>query len=310
MSATISSIRSVLIRTCMANVQKEISQLEHWLNNLSDDVSVHIPSHPIHSHDEQFELSNLNRVIERLVDETVNQRNTLNNILERLDNLEGFSRPNREVFIDENVKNCINHNDPWIDNNCEPLANEVVGEDDISEPIYTRPKSLSVESSVGTPSIIPDIPEDKSIIPDIDSDDDNDDKIEKVEFTPLQTNSKESDKTSITIKEEEEEQVEEEQVEEEQVEEDEKVVVEERKEVVETNSEIIKDTTEKHIQEEEEEEEDESEQEFEEIEYKGIRYYKDNENFIYSVDDEDQPSENPVGYWKEKIQSIAFYKTK
>jgi hypothetical protein len=48
--------------------------------------------------------------------------------------------------------------------------------------------------------------------------------------------------------------------------------------------------------------------EIEEIEYKGIRYYKDNENFIYAVNEDDEPSENPVGYWKVKTQTIAFYK--
>ena len=50
-----SSIRSVLIRTCMGNIQKEISQLEHWLNNLSDDAPTPIPSQPpVHSYDEHI----------------------------------------------------------------------------------------------------------------------------------------------------------------------------------------------------------------------------------------------------------------
>ena len=49
--------------------------------------------------------------------------------------------------------------------------------------------------------------------------------------------------------------------------------------------------------------------ELEEITYKNIAYYKDNENFIYSIIN-DEPSEIPVGYWKEKTQTIAFYKNK
>ena len=356
MSTTMSSIRSVLIRTCMANVQKEVSQLEHWLNNLSDDSPAHIPSHPtsnpIHTYDEHFELSSLNRVIERLTEEVSNQRHTLNNILERLDNLEGFRRPDREVFIDENHNQPSNHNDPWLDNNCEPLANELIGEeDDISEPLYTHNnKSLSAKSSVGTPSIIPDIPEDKSVIPDIDSDNEDD----KVSFPPQTIHSNQSSKNVVTqdvtehAEEEEEaeeteteeteteeteteeteteteetEEVEEEEEEEVEVEvevETEEVVVETKEKVVEEvnvpekseDNEVKKEEEEQGEEEEEEEEgEEEDGQEFEEIEYKGVRYYKDNENFIYSVDEEDQPSENPVGYWKEKTQTIAFYKTK
>jgi predicted nucleic acid-binding Zn-ribbon protein len=108
----------------MANVQKEISQLEHWLNNLSDETPTNIPSQPNHSYDDHFEFSNLNRIIERLAEDVSNQRHTLNNILERLDNLEGFQRPDREVFIDENTNQ--HTNDPWLDNHCEPLENEVI----------------------------------------------------------------------------------------------------------------------------------------------------------------------------------------
>ena len=53
------SIRSVLIRTCMANIQKEVSQLEHWLNNLSDETPVHIPSQHAPSFDDHVELSHI-----------------------------------------------------------------------------------------------------------------------------------------------------------------------------------------------------------------------------------------------------------
>ena len=49
--------------------------------------------------------------------------------------------------------------------------------------------------------------------------------------------------------------------------------------------------------------------ELEEIVYKNITYYKDAENFIYSILN-DEPSENPVGYWKEIINSVVFYKNK
>ena len=53
------------------------------------------------------------------------------------------------------------------------------------------------------------------------------------------------------------------------------------------------------------EEEEEEEQEVEEITYNGETYYKDADGFIYRPDDD-----TPIGYWKEKTQSIAFYRTK
>jgi len=100
------------------------------------------------------------------------------------------------------------------------------------------------------------------------------------------------------VEEEEEEEEEVEVVEEEQEEEEVEVVEEEEEEEVEI------------VEEEEEEEEDEEGLELEELTYKGVKYYMDGEGFIYTIDDEEQPSENPVGYWKGNTKSIAFYKTK
>ena len=49
--------------------------------------------------------------------------------------------------------------------------------------------------------------------------------------------------------------------------------------------------------------------ELEEFIYNKVKYYKDGENFIYSIHN-DEPSDNPVGYWKEKTKVVAFYKNK
>ena len=57
--------------------------------------------------------------------------------------------------------------------------------------------------------------------------------------------------------------------------------------------------------EEVEEEEVVEEQEVEEITYNGETYYKDADGFIYKPEDD-----TPIGYWKEKTQSIAFYRAK
>ena len=289
MSSTMTSIRSILIRTCMSNIQKEVSQLEHWLNNLQEDASsVPVPSF---TQSDEVEMSNLQRVIDKLADQLGSQQLTLNNILERLDNLEGFSRPEREVFISENQGN-----DPWLDN-CEPLENEIVINEDNMVPVYIKRNSLSTEStnsSIATPSIIPDIPEDKSILPEIHS--------ETHSITGGVEESVEEEKEEVEVVEEEKEVVE--VVEEEEVEEKEEEV-EEVKEVEE-----VEEVEEEEVVEEEEIEEEEEEEglELEEIEFKGVKYYKDAENFVYSIDEDEQPSENPIGFWKEKAQTIAFYK--
>ena len=299
-----SSIRSVLIRTTMSNIQKEISQLEHWLTNLSDSDESHPSSH--RTNDERDELSRFRRVIDNLTQDVSSQQFTLNNILSRLDVLEGFSRPNRAIFINETGGQ--NRGDPWIDDDCQPLQNEVIGEDDnISEPLYTiHKKDILTESSVGTPSIIPDVPEDRSIPPDIDSD--TEDKPEKTICPPtLIRVSKQEEE--VDTKEDDEVVEEIEEVEAEEEEEEEAEAEEEEEEEAEEEQEAEEEEQEEEAEEEAEEEEEEG-LELEELEYKGTKYYKDAENFIYTIDTDEQPSENPVGYWKEKSQTIAFYKTK
>jgi flagellar biosynthesis GTPase FlhF len=63
-------------------------------------------------------------------------------------------------------------------------------------------------------------------------------------------------------------------------------------------------------QEEEEADQEEEGVELEEITVKGVHYYKDpEEGFIYEIDSEGQPSENPVGVWKTKTQTISFYRS-
>ena len=70
----------------------------------------------------------------------------------------------------------------------------------------------------------------------------------------------------------------------------------------------IPDGPEHAIEIPEEEDEDEG-VELETITYKGTDYYKDEDGFIYRIDEDDQPSETAVGYWKEKSKSITFYRT-
>jgi len=92
----------------------------------------------------------------------------------------------------------------------------------------------------------------------------------------------------------------------------EKEVVEKEEEVVEEEEEVVEEEEEVEEVEEEvvEEEVEEEEEELEEITYLAKKYYKNNEGFIYGIDEDEQSTENPIGYWKEKTKTIAFYKTK
>ena len=217
------NIRSILIKTCMSNIQKEMGHLEHWLMNLSD---TNLPD----------DSETISRLSEKISNQLSNQQIAIDNILERLDSMEGFRNSTREVFIEK----CP---DPYIDNSREPII-----ENDISE-LYTVHKENSVEVE----------------------------EVEEVEEGEVEEGEVEEGEV------EEVEQVEEGEVEGEQVEGEE--------------------------QEEEVELEEGESIELEEFIYNKVKYYKDGENFIYSIHN-DEPSDNPVGYWKEKTKLVAFYKNK
>ena len=377
------SIRSVLISTCMANIHREVNQLENWLNSLTDNDVAPSITHTVNTDDNvinentsinhstqptvQFgeythEVSSLNRAIERLTEELTNQNNTLNNILQRIDSIEirtsdEFRRTTCDAFTEEltNQRNTLNNilermdnieistpdefrrftrgvfiNDSgvqnsgevyWCNTGCEPIAECVsitecgamvnpriiscepdltllsgscvesngttTNEPDNCVINNTRLRSLSSESSVYTPSIISDIPDDISAIPDIESDT----ELETLEQEEPPNNIIQTHNTNSSRKS--------------NLESEKEFSDEEKKSVV---AHSIK--TESTQVEEEVEEEVEEDNVVVEIEYKGITYYKDSENFIYSVNDEGEPSENPVGYWKESTETIAFYKKK
>jgi hypothetical protein len=129
---------------------------------------------------------------------------------------------------------------------------------------------------------------------------------------------KESAQEEEEVQEEEvEEEVQEEEVEEEEVQEEVLVKQEEvpvkvevpmKKEEVLVKEEVpVK--VEVPVKQEEEEEEEEEGMELEVIVFQGVSYYKDEEGFIYSIDEDEQPSEKAIGYWKKKAQAIAFYRS-
>ena len=60
-------------------------------------------------------------------------------------------------------------------------------------------------------------------------------------------------------------------------------------------------------EEEEEEEEQEEAVEYEEIEYKGVTYYKDSENQVYVLDADGDLDDTPVGVWNEEKKKVLKY---
>lgn len=60
-------------------------------------------------------------------------------------------------------------------------------------------------------------------------------------------------------------------------------------------------------EEEEEVEEEEEEEGLEEVEYKGNTYYKDAENVVYTLNDEGELNEDPVGRWYDDKKIVKFF---
>lgn len=310
MSKEMSNIRSTLIKTCISNVQKELSQLEHWLQILPDEHSVTnsskttcvtLPTVTSETNDSiHTSIAAISNNLNNLIQTTNKHQQMIDYLTSRMQNI-------------ENTRTICRNADPWVDNNSIPLLNEIVNLNDLTENssendtesncIYCVHKQdddsesesdvASVHPLLKTPEIHPNIPDDASDVPDIDEELNTEtecittssvvnDTTQPDEVKHISHNNDtltQQENTAVTVVNTVEQQEEQEEVKEEEVE------------------------------EEEVEEEEEEGLELEEIEFKGIKYYKDGEGFIYSIID-DEPSENPIGYWKEKTQSIAFYKTK
>ena len=243
-----SSIRSVLIQTCMATIHKELQQLEQWLLRVPDNEST----------------SMMDR-LDCLSKQMNAQQYTLNHIMDRIDVLEGV----KEIHIDENLDELESPSDLSSPDLFEPVY--MVQKNDV---VY--PEQRMEDVKIATKE---DMQETVEVKP----------KVELKQKVELEQKVEEKAKVELEQKVELEAKVEEEEVGEEEVEEEE---VEEEEE-----------EEEEEVEEEEEEEEDAVE--LEEIKYSGKSYYKDNENNIYELDDQDEPV--LIGLWNEKKQIVKFF---
>lgn len=209
--------------------------------------------------------------VERLSKQFEVQQHALNHIVDRLDILEGVRNEPRYMDL---------HDDPWLDHSPTQLQNEII---DPIEPLYHICKTDTLFEAAPSLPVV----EQKPMV-----------EKKHVVGTPVVEQSSVSLVPQSVVEEQQEEEEEEppkEQEEEEQEEEEEE-------------QEEAREEPPKEQQEEQEEQEEEEDEGVELLEYKGVSYYKDSEGFIYSIEEDEQPSEIAIGYWKEKTNSIAFYK--
>ena len=326
------TVRNILIRTCMNQIQKELSQLEHWLIHLPEeggaapppasgssgpsDSSGHAAACPSDSSGHAVtcpsDWGRLLHSVEQLTKQMELQQATLHHIIGRVAVLESV----KEVHIESD------QGDPWMDNETTPFVPDEEAEEHArgDSVVYIVHKSSSpVPSRPHTPE-----PEQAA---------------EEAEQPQAEEAQEAEQPQAQEVQEAEQPQVEEPQVEvnikpvEEKVEEQPEVVEEQEAEeqpkaeaeepkaeaeepkaeepkVEQQQPEAVVEEAEEAEEEEAEEEAEEEGVELEEITYQGKVFYRDPEQFVYTVNDEGEVSEEPVGYWKEKTKTIAFYNKK
>ena len=227
-SETMSSIRSTLIRSCFANIQRELLQLEDWLNRDLTDV-------PDVTAKSGTDSNIIYQSIQQLSRQLDSQQHTLHRIIDRIDVLE----ETRNIHIGE-------ENNLWLDSEGVQLQNEVVDYESIVNVNKTDapaaevlPEAVTAVAPVAAPIAAPA---------------EDDVKQESVEQAMVQP--------------------------------------------------VVESVQEKEEKEEEEEEEEDG---LEEVEYNGTTYYRDSNLVMYLLDDDGELTD-AVGVWKEKTQTIKFYK--
>jgi len=265
-SRTMSTIPSVLIRTCMLNIQKELRQLEHWLNTLPSESA---PSTtPVSANPDMVST------LEKLSKQYEVQQHALNHIVDRLDMLEEM----REIQVRQDEEKT----DPWLDSSSTYLENTIV---DPLESIYLVRKEFQSVLAPSAPLPSETVKHETKEQPP-----------QKLQEQPLQEQplrEKSQEKPQEKPQEKTQEKPQKEELQEQPKEEPQEEPQEEEEEP----------------QEEKEPQEEEDGVELAEVTFKGKSYYKDPEGFIYGIDDEGQPTEQPIGVWKEKSSSVAFYRT-
>jgi hypothetical protein len=289
----------------MANVQKEMGQLENWLINIQPQ-----PLSGVHTSDSQHNSveNQLSIIIKKLDD----QEKKLSSMAERISMLESI----KEIHVDNNV-----HWSLW-----DSMSNESSDEestdsykDNYNIIKHSTPSVSSQESEdLIVSAIMKNMNESYKKVEDEDEDDEDECVKEALlskhnEVISIVTDKNTHSGNNVTVAVVDVAEVaavaEVEDDEDEGVEVEEEVVEEEVVEDEDDGDEVEVEEDEDDDGEKEDEVEDEEEEgvELTEIEYNGVTYYKDPEDFVYSMTDDGELSENPVGYWKEKGSKVVLY---
>ena len=285
------SIASALIQATMSNVSRDMKQLEHWLGSLASSATVpsstHVPSSTtvpsevssttsddiVRSfHAQQKLLDQLNETVQQFTTTLHAQQHAIHHLTDRIQILEE-SRSVPETWMDP----------------------ALVQEEEAEETIYIVRKTEEPafqETRIESSGIW------KREIQEEDVQEEVHEQVhEQVQQEQVQEQEQEEEEE---VQEEQEEEVQEEQEEE---------VQEEEVPVKQVSAEKLAEKIVEVPMTQEVQEEEEEGMELEVITFQGVSYYKDEEGFIYSIDEDEQPSEKAIGYWKKKAQAIAFYRS-
>ena len=245
-----SSIRSTLIRSCFANIQKELLQLEDWLNRDFTEVPKET------STKSSTDSSIIYEAIQQLSKQMDSQQHTLHHIIDRIDVLE----ETRNIHIQEKDDSNL-----WLDTEGVQLQNEIVDND--YEPIINvnKTEEAATEVKLVLPVVLPEpavevLP---AVLPEV---------LPAVlpELLPAVL--------------------------------PEPVVASVVPEPVVVVAPVVEEPVIVEPAVEEEEEDG-----LEEVEYNGTTYYRDSNLVMYQLDDDGELTD-AVGVWREKTQTIKFYK--
>ena len=284
------SVRHILIRTCMGQIQKELGHLEHWLIHLPEDAKgaatdLPAPSVPPATNATSTDIQRLVTSVEQLTKQMELQQLTLDQIIRRLAVLESV----KGVHIDSDSDS---HSDsPWMDDAPAPFVPETPQEE-VVYIVHKTDTEAAVEAAVEVKQEEP-VQDVQAVV--VKKEVVKQDEVVQV-IEVIEVKQEEVPVQPVEVKQEEPVQAVE--VKQEEVKQEEPIQVAEVKQEQE------------EVEVEGEEEEEEEDVELEEISYKGEVYYRDPQQFVYSVNSEGEVSEEPIGYWKAKTKSIAFYNKK
>ena len=341
-----SSIQSVLIQTTLAKVQKEFQQLEQWLLSMSESKVMDTTAFPLVKPEQPVpsQSNDLNRIYNMLEDLSKKfdvQQHAFNHLADRMDILE----QTREIHIDSafDEVNEVDEmaNDIWLHTNTynditmeqyaeeeKPVEKEEEKPLEQDKPVEKEEKQ--VEEKPVEEKQVEEKPVEEKPVEEEQQEEKEEEHVEEEQVEEeheAQEAEEEQEEQEGDVEEEEEKPVEEEEGDVEDVEEEEKPVEEEEGDVVEEEEdeeqeeetqeipvkqeEAEKEQEQEQEQEEEEEEqeeqeEQEQEEELEEVVFNGVTYYKDADNFIYKLVD-NELSDVHVGKWNDKTRTIRFY---